>query len=149
AQDGDTEAAVRSTRAILNTARSIGDEPTLISLLVRIAIDAVAVRTLERVLAQGEPSEAALAAVQALLQQEVDEPLLVVAVRGERAFSDGIMRQMESHEISLAKLAAGIGGVSSIPGIDRMGAAGLKYSHSWNLRWLTRAIEISRLPPHE
>ena len=46
---------------LICTARSIGDEPTLISSLVRIAIDSVAMRSTSRALGQGEPSEAALA----------------------------------------------------------------------------------------
>jgi hypothetical protein len=38
-QDRDFAQALRSARALLNTGRSIGDEPTLVSQLVRIAID--------------------------------------------------------------------------------------------------------------
>ena len=57
----------------------------LISQLVHIALQAVAVRGLERTLAQGEPSEAALKAVQELLEKEADEPLLLYGARGERA----------------------------------------------------------------
>ncbi len=45
ADSGDYDGALDSCRAIIHTARSIGDEPTLISMLVRIAIDAVALRS--------------------------------------------------------------------------------------------------------
>lgn len=148
AQDGDADAALRTVRATINTARSLGDEPMIISLLVRVAIDAVAVSTLQRVVAQGEASDADLRDVQAALEQEAGEPLLTLAIRGERAFSDAVLRQTGNQEVSLTKLAGGATG-TSIPTLDRMGGAAFKYSRAWTLRWLTRALEVSRRPAHE
>src|SRR5262249_12569637 len=79
AQKGDIDGALGACRAGLNVSRSIGDEPTLISQLVRIACRSIAVRKLERVLAQGEASAAVLAELQPLLEQDEAEPLFLFA----------------------------------------------------------------------
>ena len=83
--DGDFDGALESCRAMLNCARSVGDEPFLIALLVRCACINMTIDAIERVLAHGEPSEKALAEMQAALEQELAEPTLLVALRGERA----------------------------------------------------------------
>ena len=70
ANDDDSDGALDSCRAIVATARSIGDEPTLISQLVRISIDRVAMKSARRVLGQGEPSDAALSRLQTLILDE-------------------------------------------------------------------------------
>ena len=70
AHDGDVDGAIDSCRALLNTGRSIGDEPFLISQLVRIAIGRTATIAARRVLGQGEPSDASLARLQALILDE-------------------------------------------------------------------------------
>ena len=59
---------------LLSIGRSIGDEPFLISQLVRIAIGTVAMKSTRRVLGQGEPSDAALARLQALVLDELAQP---------------------------------------------------------------------------
>src|SRR5262249_27739518 len=64
AQAGDADGAVRSCQAAFHAGCSLGDEPFLITQLVRIACQAVAVGLLERALAQGEPSDAVLAELQ-------------------------------------------------------------------------------------
>jgi hypothetical protein len=91
AHDKDLDGALESCQAMLNLSRSIGDEPTYISALVRIAIRAVALGRLEQVLSQGQASEAALAALQQASQEEEKFPLLLAASRGERAFGDRLL----------------------------------------------------------
>ncbi len=58
-------------------------------MFVRQAIQSACIDTVERTLAQGEPSEAALSAMQNLLEDELAQPLLATALRGERAASYG------------------------------------------------------------
>src|SRR5262249_22665157 len=82
---GDADGALQSTHALLNAARSIGDEPEAISQLARISITANTILSLERVLAQGTPSAAALGAFQKLLEDELNEPILLYLARGQRA----------------------------------------------------------------
>src|SRR2546425_5202633 len=79
AHDKDLDGALESCLANLNGARSIGDEPTYISALVRVAVRAVTLERLEQVLSQGEPSEAALAATQKAWEREEQFPLLLAA----------------------------------------------------------------------
>jgi len=52
---------------------------------VRMSCDALAVRTLERVLGQGEPSQKTLLIAQHSLEDEAVQPLLLRAARGDRA----------------------------------------------------------------
>jgi hypothetical protein len=95
AEEGDAVQGLRAAHAILNTGRSVGDEPALISSLVRYACGAVAVEAAMRVLALTEPKDALpeLAALQEALFAEVEEPVLLNGLRGERAvmnrFYDG------------------------------------------------------------
>src|SRR5262249_29356563 len=85
AHDGDVGGAIDSCRAILNPGRSIGDEPFLISQLVRVAIGRTALSAARRTLGQGEPSDASLERLEALIRDEADQPLLLYSMRGERA----------------------------------------------------------------
>ena len=87
AQEGDFDGALESCRAILIAGR--GNEPssTILHMLVRGAIEAICVGEVERTLAQGEPSEAALAKLQDLLEDELSQPILSRAFRGERAMA--------------------------------------------------------------
>ena len=92
AHDGDCDGALDSCRAILGTARSIGDEPFLISQLVRFAIDAVALKSVRRALGQGESSEAALARLQNLLTDELAQPLMLHRAEGRTSRFDRVDR---------------------------------------------------------
>ena len=83
AEEGKTDEAVRSVRATLGTARALGDDPTLIGQLVRIASGAVAARAAESVLNLGEPDRG-LTELQAEFSKEAAAPKLIVGLRGER-----------------------------------------------------------------
>jgi hypothetical protein len=105
AQEKDLKGALDSCRALLNAGRAIGDEPTLISMLVRVAIQAIAVKKLERVLAQGEPRDEDLAAIQHLLEDEDKQPLLHIAALGERALGFRATQALANGWITPAALA--------------------------------------------
>jgi hypothetical protein len=88
AETGDTDQAVADCRAMLIMARWMHDEPTLIQQLVRIAVSAIAANTVERVLAQTEPSPTALEALQKLVAaDESGPPPFQVGIDGELALS--------------------------------------------------------------
>jgi hypothetical protein len=97
AQSDDPVRGLRAARAILATGRSIGDEPSIISVLVRYTCERIAAETAVRVLALTDSRDALpeLAALQAELLAEAEEPVLVNAFRGERAvmshFFDGLV----------------------------------------------------------
>jgi hypothetical protein len=156
AQTGDADGAVRSAHAALNGGASLGDEPMLITQLVRIACQTVAIDLLERSLAQGEPSEEVLAAFQRRLEEIEPEPLILYGLRGERAGDDRLYDNLTNGTIkNRFRLFQGLssGPRSSpfpdpellmlyVPGnITRQRAASLKY--------LNKGIEIINRPPEQ
>ena len=154
AQNGDVDGALDSCRALICTARSIGDEPTLISSLVRIAIDAVAMKATLRTLGQGEPSEAALAQLQALILDELAQPLLFNGMRGERAMLVELIRRMEEGEVPLSAIEGG--SRKPATGESTAGRSALRFvgfvftgQRAIALDWLTEAVAISRRPAFE
>lgn len=154
AQDGDADGALESGRAILIAGRSIGDEPLLMSQLVRMAIASVAVASIERTLAQGQPSECALAKTQQLLQDEEQVPRLLIAARGERAGQDHMARGVESGEVKLSVMLGAAGGGGPPSGIqasltDLSGGITFRRYHSEMLRRMTEVVEAAKLPPEE
>src|SRR5262249_21094312 len=149
AQEGKPDAALEATRGILVSGRSVGDEPMLISALIRIACYTMAVQTLERVLAQGEPSPDELKKTQELLEAEAAEPLLLNAARGERASLHELMKRMKSGEVKLSTVAGPGGGSAENAVADVAGPTLTRGSHSRVLRLMTEYVEITKLPPEK
>jgi hypothetical protein len=158
AQAGDADGALSSCRGVLNAGRSVGDEPFLISQLVRIACRAIAVDRAQRVLAQGESSEEALRQLQQLLEKEELEPLLLIAARGERAGQDRLMEAIQAGKIKLsARDLAILAGLSGDPGSGATLCESLllripgstKFQRSAMLRCMNRIVALAKLPPHE
>jgi hypothetical protein len=148
AQDGNADAAVDVVRALVGSARSIGDEPTLVSTLSRLACDAHAVAALERALAQGEPSLWHLEAVQALLEKEATEPLFVQGVRGERAGLHKMLLSLRHGDTTLSRLAGATGAVEKKV-MDLASPTLARRSHAHMLRLLNEYVEASQLPPEK
>lgn len=149
AEQGDVNGALRSSRAGLAAARSIGDEPLLISLLVRLACVGVASNSAVRAINQGEASDAELAAVIAFWQKEDRENLLLQAMRGERAGIHEAATQLQNGKLTLAQLGGGGGS----PYVDRLMLLGrstwLKHEHAALLKMMTQYVEAAELPLHE
>lgn len=160
AQDRDMDAAITSCRCAWAANRAIGDEPFAVSMLVRVACRGVALKRLEWVLSQGEPSEAALASMQKLLEEELGEPLLLTAARGERAALDAFLVGANKREVSFTEFqqfftfTKAIGQSNApqrffdiaqlywLPGsLVRTRAALLRYNNRW--------VEIAKLPLDE
>jgi hypothetical protein len=154
AQDGDLRGAAVSCRAIVNAGRAIGDEPTLIAYLVRMALRAIAVGQTERVLGQGVLPDEDLAALQKAFGEEADERLFQVALRGERGGMDRFMQALQSGDVS----------VKQMQGLTAAGAPTKRWFAEEKLLYLpgaitnnraallermNRLVEISKLPPEE
>ena len=108
AHTGDAAGALDDCRAILNVAGGVGDEPTLISQLVRMAVAGIAVRETERALAwTAAPPADKLAELQARLLEERDVPRLVYGLRGERASLFQICESVGDGSLTLGALGAG------------------------------------------
>jgi hypothetical protein len=100
-QKRDMKAALLSSQAALNAARSLGDEPFAISQLVRMSGVILSCRALERTLAQGEPSPEMLAERQQALDGEDAFPDLITVARGERASLHETFEAIERGDVPL------------------------------------------------
>ncbi|MBX9627420.1 MAG: hypothetical protein K2X82_26690 [Gemmataceae bacterium] len=150
---GDPDRAVRDARATLVAVRAIGDEPFLISQLVRMAGVNVACRTVMQVLAWGEPAEG-LAEFQAELLAEADHPGYLIGLRGERAGVDKLFDGLQSGKLGAKDLIYLEGGADRQPQLLQEGAfllykGFLPGDRAEALRVLTEYIEAAKLPLHE
>jgi hypothetical protein len=151
AHAGDLGGALTSCRGVLNAGRSIGDEPIIISQLVRIAGVGLACSAAERVLAQGEAGPEDLGALQRAFEEEDRHPGLLISLRGERAAQYELYDALEKGQIKLEDMTEQPGmppgegpAVVGWVGRDRYRS---KLPH--DLSMLTRRIEACRLPPQE
>ena len=105
AHDRDWQRALAAATNTLHACRAIGDEPLLISQLVRLAVASIAVYEVERMVGWGEPPADGLAEVQAALLAEVEVPRLAYAFRGERAFMHRLFDNLDTGKLSMQDLA--------------------------------------------
>lgn len=149
-QDGDVDGALESCGAILGVCRSIGDEPTAISALVRVAMGHYALISARRALAMGEPSEEALARFEQAVLDEIEEPILLRACRGERSSLTALISRVGSGELPLSELG--------FKEPDRDSTIVLGGSAPWEhlvfdsqlaygLDWTNQLVEIAKGPP--
>jgi hypothetical protein len=156
AQAQDMKQAIASCRAGINVARSLGDEPLLISQLVHIACAMIACSSAERALAQGEPDPADLEKLQQALEQEELDNGLLAALRGERAALHQVFVLIEDGEVEPAKFFQGIGAGESVlenAVVDRVLPFKTRYNaraeHPDFLALLNERIETAKKPLHE
>lgn len=143
AQEGDTEGALVSIRAALNVSRSLRDEPTCFGLLLRIVTRDITLLCLERVLAQGQPTDADLKEVQALLEDDAATQTFRAIVRSERAYEHHEMELLENDPKKVQEVQHFLEGKHwSKLSLDKV----MKRSHSYRLRYYTRALDIAALP---
>jgi hypothetical protein len=155
AQKGDIAGGLESCRGILNSGRSLGDEPFLVSGLIRIACVAIACNMAERVLAQGEASDADLAALQKLLALEDRHPTLAIGMRGERAVMDDLFTKMANGTIKSKELNQMIPhgdlpeGVSWRIRLLGFSTSDIQRDHALMLKTMNKWLEITKLPESE
>jgi hypothetical protein len=107
AHDGDLDSALDSCRAMIGVGRSIGDEPFNISQLVRISEGHLALKSARRALGQGAPTDPALARLQALVLDELAQPVMLHSLKGERATLSEIIRRIRDGEMPISALSEG------------------------------------------
>jgi hypothetical protein len=154
-QHNDPTAALASARGILNVGRSVGDEPTLQSCLIRAESHLLAVQMTERTLSQTQPDDASLALAQRALEEEAGVPLLLFAARGERAGIHALLYAFEQGELKTSQLASS-GDVSQQTLGDKLlvvlkdeklsARPTFEQAHAWLLRYLTEFVEITKMP---
>jgi hypothetical protein len=155
AQEQDPDGALTACRALLNAGRSLGDEPMMISQLVRLSSRALAVGRAERALAQGEPSPESLRALQQALEDEEPQDLLLTGARGERAGQQRLMLSLE--EGGVQKTTQLVGQIPALEGFGEpqvpthevlalYAPGAIKSQHAALLRYMTRVVEAAKLP---
>jgi hypothetical protein len=146
--------ALQSIHGIFNIGRSLEDDPILISQLIRIALQSIALHNLERTLAHGEVGDAELARMQVLLTEEAAAEVFAVGMRGERA---GMHRCLEHLVSGGAPVTAAIAGFSrgrpDEPGLwdyvmDVRAPTMVYRSNAWLLQYHTRILDAAMLPGH-
>jgi hypothetical protein len=158
ARDGRPGAALQLVTALVNAARSTDGGPMLISALVRMAGDEMAVRRVERLLALREP-RGGLAEVQPVLAREAESNLFWHALRGERAGVDMLFRNLETGNLPVGRYLEALD-IADPAGSSRrirrpelveavIYAPHLPGDHAQYLELLTRACAVGRRPDHE
>lgn len=142
---------ISAARAALAVARAIGDEPFLVSQLVRIAIATVAAQTAMQVLAWGEPTEG-LAELQAELIAEAECAHLRTGLRGERGTLDTLFRGLQDGTIPAESWFTYLD--IRNPGPEHYAAfraykALIPGDHAKALEILTAYVDAAKRPPHE
>jgi hypothetical protein len=144
---GDLKGAARSSVAALNTARSIGDEPTVLSQLLRTQQVVLASRGMQFVVNHGELDTDTLADLQARLEDEARHPGFLIAMRGNRAVANAMLNAIEQGSLPWAAVLAPVGsgphpGWMLAPGPDE-----IRGRHEELTPFLTRVVDIADEPP--
>ena len=103
AHNNDLEGALHDVKAILFASRSLGDDPRLVPMLIRVTCDSIACITLERCLTFGRAPEKTLAELQREFEREAEVPCYLRGVRGERAGCDLQLESIQNGEISITE----------------------------------------------
>jgi hypothetical protein len=146
AEEGKPAEALATARGVIVAGRSFGDEPLVISLLIRQVILAQAARSIERTLAQGVPAADELRKTQELLEDEVSQPVLLNALRGERGATQrliDLVKLSTGRRFSQA-LRSGSGGLRGL--LDLNAPQRVRELQARTLRAETECIEAAKLP---
>jgi hypothetical protein len=155
-QDGDVEGALRTCQAQFQVARSLGDEPCAVTQTIRLWRTGQALARAERCLAQGQATAATLEELQRLAEDEASQPVALRVARGERALLHGALRNIQDGVVKVDTLRPWFQ-ANDPPGSNvsprefwylRLPGA-LKNNHAALLKFLTRYVEIARLPLEE
>jgi hypothetical protein len=145
--DGDPAGAIASVEALLNLSATIGDEPTLISQLVRIAYDQMAVESTLRVVGQTVAPPRSLADLQARLLQESDVPWFLYGVRGERATYFDLLDKLATGEIKQGDLGGDNADFLQTLKDRALGIVSqpfYRHNQALGLRLLTEVVELAK-----
>jgi hypothetical protein len=149
AEAGDIDGAIRTCHAAFHAGCSIGDEPSLIAQLVRIACQAAAINLLERALAQGEPSDAVLTALQARIEATETEPLLLYGLRGERAGYYQFFEAIRSGTLPTKSAVATLGTPPELEYLFFSVPGFILLQQTSHLHYMTELVVIAKLPPEK
>lgn len=96
--------ALETCIAMLHTAHAVGQGRGILSGLICLSIENVAMKTIEYTLSQTTPSEATLKRLQEKLGSVLTFPMYSNSVRGERAFTFLFSQELQDSKYTLAEL---------------------------------------------
>jgi hypothetical protein len=101
--EGDTDGAMQAALGLLNLYRSVGDDPLFPCQAQRAIKAHRAVACIERALAFGAASDAALAKAQVLFADEAEHPGWRIGLRGHRWVIDDLLARTQAGKSSYAE----------------------------------------------
>jgi hypothetical protein len=150
AQRGDADGAALATLGIAGTARAIGDERRLLAQLMRLRCRNELFFCVERLLGQGQPSEALLAKLQQALEEEAAVPASLFALEGERAGHHQLALAAEAGDIDMGKISL----LATPPEnhwkellFGTLTTTLAREAHARMLSLMTDLVDVTRLPP--
>jgi hypothetical protein len=154
AHQGNLDEALTACRGILNAGRSIGDESTLVSQLVRYGLEGRSCKSLLRILAQGTPTAEALRTVQQALEEEARDikPIFEFVLKAERGGFFNVFGLIATGDMTLEAISNG--GSKEQNWFQRAWSWMLVRPPIWitqaaYLEKMTEIIDIARLPVTE
>jgi len=148
AQDGKSQQAMESTRAIFNIARSVGEIPFPISYQVRGRICAQSIRMLELTIALGEPSKDSLSQVQSLLENEASFPMFLHIAKANRASNYAVLSSLKKDK-DMIKNLKGIFDLKDDEAIATKLVLEEPTILSWLLKYSNSLVAIANLPQQD
>lgn len=148
AQDGKSQQAMESTRAIFNIARSVGEIPFPISYQVRGRICAQSIRILELTIALGEPSKDSLSQFQSLLENEASFPMFLHIAKANRASNYAVLSSLKKDK-DMIKNLKGIFDLKDDEAIATKLVLEEPTILSWLLKYSNSLVAIANLPQQD
>jgi serine/threonine protein kinase len=144
-QDGNRKEAVNDCIAMLNIARIYETEPYPIGQLIGVMIVRGATRSIERLEAQGEGTDAELKTLQGMIEDVTKVPMLLTMLRGERGTSHHFFSSLGTGDVRLEDLSfLQLKDRSEIPsGQDT------RRIHAWVLQYFTKFVDLAKLPSEQ
>ncbi len=150
AYQGDGDAALEQCGVSLRLASLLRHEPTLISHLVNIASQGIAVLTANHTLRVAETSPDARARLDGMLANLDNRQGTIDAMKGERAMGILTFQQMRSGTLDPSSLGGGGGGSGfSVVSSTWLGQAYLNDDEAKYIEILDKQIEAAELPKQE
>ncbi|MBA4189624.1 MAG: hypothetical protein C0467_16690 [Planctomycetaceae bacterium] len=145
---GDPDRVVGNLITALNVSRSISDDPFLRSQSIRCGLRQLAVTQLERALAVAEINRG-LDQLQTEWGADAEAPLLRYGLRGERAYYSDLTDKLTASEPAAEQAKPFVDPEFAKRFESSRGRASIPGDHAAFLRWMTKAIAATRLPPEE
>lgn len=150
AHHGDLDSAMEKCLALQRLSATL-EEYGMLNYLVRCALQAAALATLESVAAQGQPASPQLEQLQQAWERFDSNGSLIAALRGERAYSHWMFEAVATGKITMHDLSGRLKGPLTWEDTfqDLQWRFNLKQSHAWTLRHWGVVLNAMDLPEPE